>query len=188
MKMKLILVVVSLGLMCGAVNAQDEKKAPGGEGASKGKAEAAKGDKAVGTPSQEELEARFKTMLTKAVLTGRWSPIENARLGPEKDEDKYEIVSAGKVSGDQWVINARMRYGKNEMVLPISVQVKWSGETPMIIVNNLSMGGNKSYSARVLFFDGTYSGSWNSSAGYGGVLYGTVDHIDPYPKPDGAKK
>src|SRR5262249_49054530 len=138
--------------------------------------------------TQEELEARFKALLTKAYLSGRWSPIENGKLGPEKQEDKYEIVSAGKVKDDQWVISAKMRYGKNEMTIPVPVQVKWSGETPMIVVNNLNMGPNRNYSARVLFFDGTYSGSWNSSSGYGGVLYGTVDHGDASPKAETPKK
>ena len=170
MKKNLLLLVASLALGFNTAVAQDEKP----------KTDA---------PSQEALEAKFQKMLTKAFLSGRWSPIDNAELGQEKKEDKYEIVSASKIKDDQWVINAKMRYGKNEMVLPITVQVKWSGDTPVIIVNNLSMGGGRSYSARVLFYDGTYAGSWNSSTGYGGVLYGTVDHESkPAPKPEEPKK
>jgi hypothetical protein len=157
----LLIAVATLGLVgLAAVQAQDAKPA---ESAEKPKV------------SQEELEGRFQRMLTKAVLNGRWAPIDNMELGPEKKGDKYEIVSAGKVKGDQWVVNAKMRYGKNEFVMPVPVQVKWSGETPMLIVDNLSMGGDKKYSARVLFFEGTYSGSWSSSAGYGGVIYGMVE-------------
>jgi hypothetical protein len=160
--------------LCIPVRAQEQKSS---ESADKQKA-----------PSQEELEAKFKTMLTKAFLSGRWSPVENGVLGAEKKEDKYEIVSASKVNGDQWVVKAKMKYGQNEVVIPIPVTVKWSGETPMLIVNNLSMGRDRSYSARVLFFDGTYSGSWNSSAGYGGVLYGTVEHDSPPAKEGEGKK
>ena len=160
-----LLTVVAALLLAGNLVAQEKKS------------EAAATEKA--TPTAADLEAKFKTLLTNAALSGRWSPVENGQLGQEKKEDKYEIVSATKVKDDQWLISARMKYGKNEMVVPIPVQVKWSGETPVIIVNNLSMGGGRSYSARVLFYDGTYSGSWNSSAGYGGVLYGTVDHAAP---------
>lgn len=160
----MLLLVASLAIGLNPVVAQDEKP----------KAE---------TPSQEVLEAKFQKLLSNAVLSGRWSPIDSAGLGPEKKEDKYEIVSASKIKDDQWVVNAKMRYGKNEMVLPIKVQVKWSGDTPVLIVSNLSMGGDKSYSARVLFHDGTYAGSWNSSTGYGGVIYGTVERAGKTEEP-----
>jgi len=162
MKIPRILVGAAIALACFSVTAQDTKPAEPHP-----KTEA---------PSQEALEAKFKAMLTKATLSGRWSPVDNAQLGPEKKEDRYEIISAGKVKDDQWIINAKMRYGKSEMVLPVPVRVRWAGETAVIIVDGLNLGPDHNYSARVLFFDGMYSGSWNSSTGYGGVLYGTVEH------------
>ena len=124
-------------------------------------------------PSQEELEARFKTLLTKATLSGRWAPIKNGTLGEEK-EDKYGIVSVGKVSGDSWVVNAKMKYGGREFVAPLPVKVRWAGDTAVLIVDNLQMpGGQNSYSARVMFYENTYAGTW-SGGGHGGMLTGLI--------------
>ncbi len=123
--------------------------------------------------SQEELEAKFKAMLTKATLSGRWAPIRNGTLGEEK-EDKYGIVSVGKVNGDSWVVNAKMKYGGREFVAPFPVKVRWAGDTAVLIVDNLQMpGGQNSYSARVMFFDNTYAGTW-SGGGHGGMLSGLI--------------
>lgn len=125
------------------------------------------------TVSQEELEAKFKELLTNATLSGRWAPIKNGALGEEK-EDKYAIVSVGKVNGDSWVVNARMRYGGREFVAPFPVKVRWAGDTAVLIVDNLQMpGGQNSYSARVMFYDKTYAGTW-SGGGHGGMLSGLI--------------
>jgi hypothetical protein len=129
------------------------------------------------TPSPEELEARFKAAMAGVTMTGRWCPVKDGVMGPEKD-DKYSIVSAEKVSGSSWVINARMKHGGQEAVIPIPVQVKWAGDTAMIIVDHLKLpGGNayegSAYSARVLIHDGTYAGTW-SGGDHGGLLNGII--------------
>ena len=125
--------------------------------------------------SSEELEAKFKAMLTNATLSGRWALIKDGALGEEK-EDKYQIASVGKVSGDSWVVNAKIKYNDREFVAPLPVKVKWAGDTPVLIVDNLTMpGGNRSYSARVMFYDQTYSGTW-SGGDHGGMLYGVISN------------
>jgi len=124
-------------------------------------------------PSQEELEGKFKAMLTKATLAGRWAPIKDGTLGDEKT-DKYEIVSVGKVSGDSWVVNAKMKYGGREFVAPFPVKVRWAGDAAVLSVENLQMpGGQNSYSARVMFYENTYAGTW-SGGSHGGMLSGLI--------------
>jgi hypothetical protein len=124
-------------------------------------------------PSQDELEGKFKTILTKATLAGRWAPIKEGALGEEK-ADKYEIVSVGKVSGDSWVVNAKMKYGGREFVAPFPVKMRWAGDAAVLIVDNLQMpGGQNSYSARVMFYENTYAGTW-SGGGHGGMLSGLI--------------
>jgi hypothetical protein len=95
--------------------AQSEKEKPAfqptGESATKSKP----------ATSPEELEAKFKAMLAKATLSGRWASLTDGALGPEK-EDKYNIVSVSKVSGDSWVVNAKLKYGEREFVAPLPVQ------------------------------------------------------------------
>jgi hypothetical protein len=123
-------------------------------------------------PSQEELEAKFKTALTKATMAGRWCLIKNGELGPEK-EDKYTINSIAKVGGDVWLINARIQYGKKDIVAPIPVQVKWAGDTPVIIVDKVAVPGGGTYSARVLIYEKTYAGTW-TGGDHVGLLSGAI--------------
>ena len=126
-------------------------------------------------PSQEELEAKFKSMLTKATLSGRWASTTGGVLGPEK-EDKYNIESVGKVSGDSWVVNAKIKYNDREFIAPLPIKVRWAGDTPVIIVDDLAMpGGTRSYSARVMIYENTYAGTW-SGGEHSGMLYGTISN------------
>jgi hypothetical protein len=133
-------------------------------------------------PSAEELEAQFKATMTAATMTGRWCPLKDGVLGAEKD-DKYSIVSVEKVSGSSWTINARMKHGQQEFVIPIPVQVKWAGDTAVMIVDHMKLpGGNayegSAYSARVLIHAGTYAGTW-SGGDHGGLLNGVITKDAP---------
>ena len=108
-------------------------------------------------------------------------------LGAEK-EDKYEIVSVAKTGGDSWVINARLHYKQLNVVLPIPVQVKWAGDTPVIIVDHMVLPGpgygGTAYSARVLIHEKTYAGTW-SGGDHGGLMSGVITKgqpADPAPK------
>jgi hypothetical protein len=123
--------------------------------------------------TQEELEAAFKTNLTKATLSGRWCALKDGKLSPEKD-DKYTIVSVNKLGGDAWIINARIQYGNKDFVAPIPVQVKWAGDTPVITLDDVGMpGGQSTYSARVLIYNKTYAGTW-SGGDHVGLLNGVI--------------
>ena len=120
----------------------------------------------------KELEARFKATLTQATLAGRWCSIKDGQLGPEK-EDKYTILGVSKLGGDVWLINARIQYGTQDIVAPIPVQVKWAGDTPVIVVDEVPVPGGGTYSARVLIYEKTYAGTW-TGGDYGGLLNGVI--------------
>ena len=123
--------------------------------------------------TQEELEAKFKATLTKATMSGRWCGIKDGKLTPEK-EDKYTIVSVNKLGGEAWIISARIQYGEKDFTVPVPVQVKWAGDTPVITVDGMAMpGGKTAYSARVLVYDQTYAGTW-SGGDHGGLMNGVI--------------
>jgi hypothetical protein len=129
-------------------------------------------------PAANDLEAKFKASMTDVIMSGRWVPVKNGALGAEK-EDKYAIVSVEKVSGSDWVINARMR----NVVMPIPVKVMWAGDTAVIIVDNLQIPGagnygGTAYSARVMIYENTYAGSW-SGGDHGGLLSGLITKSAP---------
>jgi len=133
-------------------------------------------------PDQDQLEATFKAALTKATLSGRWcsvladgkKPEGKLKLSPEKDE-KYTIVGVSKLKGDSWLIRARIQYGKVDVVAPIPIQVKWAGDTPVIVVDKMTMPGGGTYSARVMIYENTYAGTW-SGGDHGGLLNGVINH------------
>jgi hypothetical protein len=177
--MKSFLLPAVLGLLFGSqVLAQDPK--PSDTSAKAARAQAAAEQPKLST---EELEAKFKAMLAEATLTGRWASTKGGTLGPEK-EDKYTIAGVNKLSGDTWVVNARMQYGQREFVAPIPVLVKWAGDTAVIIVDKLQVPGGGTYSARVLIHEHTYAGTW-SGGEQGGLLYGIISNQST-PKHSGA--
>ena len=59
------------------------------------------------------------------------------------------------------------------LVAPVPVQVKWAGDTPIIIVDKFTMPGAGTYSARVMIFENTYSGTW-TAGDHGGLLHGLI--------------
>ncbi len=156
---KTIPIAILALLLAGQIIAQDK---PAGDSTQKPKPAAA----------PEQLEAAFKATLTKATMTGHWSSIKDGKLGPEK-EDKYNIVSANKVGGDKWVVSTRIKMNGREMVVPIPVEVKWAGDTAVLSVDNLQYPGAGTYSARVLFYEHTYAGTW-SGGDHGGLIYGIL--------------
>ena len=122
--------------------------------------------------SQEELEAIFKTTLTKATLTGRWCLVQDGKLTPDK-EDKYTITAVNKIGGDMWLIHARIQYGKKDITAPVPVQVKWAGDTPVIVVDKIPIPGSGTYSARLLIYEKTYAGTW-SGGDHRGLMSGLI--------------
>ena len=123
------------------------------------------------SPTAEQ-EAKFIATLTNATLKGRWCGFKDGQLGPEK-EDAYNVVSVTKLEGDKWQIVARLAYGGKSMDLPIPAQVKWAGDTPVLVLDNITMGGARAYSARVMIYEKTYAGWW-SAQDHGGLLNGLI--------------
>jgi hypothetical protein len=127
-------------------------------------------------PSQEDLEARFKATFNKATMSGRWAPLKDGKIAGEEKKDEYTINSVTKVGKDLWLMNAQMPYKGKDINIPVPVQVKWAGDAAVIIVDKFAVpggNGNTAYSARVMIYENTYSGTW-SGGDHGGMLYGTI--------------
>lgn len=124
-------------------------------------------------PLPTDPEERFKVLFTKASLSGRWAPLRDGALGEERGGDKYNIVSAVKGEGDNWIISAKMKYRDQEFVIPVPVKMKFAGDTAILTVDNLTIPNGGTYTARLLFYERTYSGTWKGQRG-GGMLYGTI--------------
>ncbi len=159
--MKSAAVILSFSLAAFSVSAQETKK----------EAPAVK-DTAKPAITQAYFEAKFKATLTNAVMDGRFCTLADGKLGPDK-EDKYTIVGVEKTAEGQWTISAKIEYGAVNFTAPVAVQVKWAGDTPVIIVDNIGFPGTAKYSARVMVYGDTYSGTW-SAGDHGGLMHGVI--------------
>jgi len=118
-----------------------------------------------------ELVAKLEKYLSGATLRGRYTVLGND-VPPAEEE--YTIQSAKKLpEGDQWLLEARIKYGKFDVTVPLSLAIKWADKTPVITVEKLTIPGMGTFSARVLFHNEMYSGTW-SHDDVRGHLFGRV--------------
>ena len=165
-----VMLPVLLALFCGHDMATSLARSETGRQA--GEAGLAAADVVV-VEDRAALEARFRAIMEKATLVGRWCSVRDGEMGPEQ-EDRYTILGVTKVGGDLWLIHTRIQYGGRDFVAPLPVQVQWAGDTPVMVVDKLAMpGGTREYSARVLFFGDTYAGTW-SGGEQAGLLKGVI--------------
>ena len=125
--------------------------------------------------NQAELEAAFSKMLSGATLEGSFS---NTGAGGNPDQlkrDKYTLGEVKKVEGKIWLIPARIQYGDHDVMVPLPLPIEWAGDTPVIVVDNVTILGLGTFSARVMFFDDHYAGYWKHGD-RGGHLFGLVPH------------
>lgn len=136
-----------------------------------GKKPAAKGPPMLLTSDEQA----FRAAMSGAALVGNFTI--DGKAGDLKPE-RYEIGQIRKVADDMWLIPTRIVYGGNDVTLPISLPVKWAGETPVITVDNVGFPGLGTYSARVIIHDGYYAGYWKGG-GHGGHLFGKIVKPEP---------
>jgi hypothetical protein len=135
---------------------------------------------ASGNPDRAVLEREFAETLTGATLRGVWQMTgENGLTGDEAltepKPESYHITSAVKMSDNYWMISARIEVGDKNVTVPVPVRVEWAGDTPVITLDDVPVPTMGTYSARVMFHRGFYSGTWLSNAkNYGGVMAGRV--------------
>lgn len=125
------------------------------------------------TASMSEAEKKFQNTLANCTFKGRWCLIKDGELGEER-EDKYTILRASKTGGDNWLIFARVQYNNKDVTVPIPVQLKWAGDTPVITLDNMAIPNLGTYSARVVVHDNSYAGNW-SAGDHSGMLYGLIE-------------
>jgi hypothetical protein len=121
------------------------------------------------TVSLNALEQEFKDALTGAILQGQSSRDGKEGVSP----DKYDIERVEKASMDNWTFHVRLSMRGHEMTMPIPLEVKWAGDTPVITVTDKGYPGMGTYTARVLVYKGHYAGTWYGRNG-GGKVWGVV--------------
>lgn len=126
-------------------------------------------------PSQEELDKRFEETMSGVEMIGSFT-VAGAPADQPLSEDKYTINKVKKLDNGLWLFDATIQYGGNNTRIPISLPVKWAGDTPVITVNNVLVPGMGNFNARVLIYKDQYAGTW-SGGDHGGIMFGRIAKI-----------
>src|SRR5688572_20842375 len=109
---------------------------------------------------QAALEREFQATMSGAVLVGRFS--DSARPDAAPKEDRYTIQRVSKIDGDgdRWLFLCRIQFGRKDVAVPLTIPIKWAGDTPVISVTDLTIPGMGTYTARVMIYHDQYAGTW----------------------------
>lgn len=136
---------------------------------------------AADTDKQAELEKKFEKAMNNVALVGSFTVTgKDNKLTTER----YVISKVVKVQDGFWLFHARIQYNRTDLTVPLLLEVKWAGDTPVIVVDKVKVPGGGTYSARVLIYDNQYVGTWNAGD-HGGQMFG---HIEPNKEVAPAKK
>lgn len=125
---------------------------------------------------REALFKHFGELLSGAKLVGRFT-ILGKDDGPLPKEE-YTISSVSKLpDGDYWLFKTRIKYGQNDVTVPLPLEVKWAGDTPMITLTNFTIPGMGTFGARVVIYNNKYAGTWSHGKA-GGHLFGTIEKAE----------
>lgn len=137
-------------------------------------------------PNKAELEKQFAETLSGATLVGNFTIVGMATDKPLKDE-RYTLGKVSKLKADDyWSFETRIQYGDHDVKLPLALQVKWAGDTPIITLTDLAIPGLGTYTARVLIYRNQYAGTWSGGT-HGGHLFGKIVKDDAGDKSGAAK-
>jgi len=122
------------------------------------------------SPAPTPAEKEFQESMSGVTLNGHYTRQDGSGLS----DDKYAIESVTKVKGDLWRFATRVQYGGRDLKIPLELQVKWAGDTPVITLTNMAVGGMGSFTVRIVVYKGQYAGTWSSAKGHGGTMFGNI--------------
>jgi hypothetical protein len=125
-------------------------------------------------PSQEELEQQFADKLTGAVLEGSFTA-DDAPAAEAPKPDRYQLGTVKKGKNGYFLIAAKVQYDGRDTEFKMPVQVKWAGDTPVITLTKVLIPGFGTFTARVLFYEDRYAGTWQGGD-HGGTMFGRILH------------
>jgi hypothetical protein len=138
--------------------------------------------------AQKEQFKKFENLLTRAKLVGNFTVVGRPQNGPLPVES-YSIESVRKLpEGDKWLIRARIKYGKTDVTIPLPLDVHFVDDTPMITLTKAKIPLMGEFSARVIFYNGKYAGTWTHHGKGGGHLFGVIERMDEEDKDDSSDK
>jgi len=149
--------------------------------------------------TSENREERLAEYLNGTQFIGKFT-IDGTDGEPKTET--YTISSCEKLpTADLYRFKTRIKYGSVDQEVPLDLKILWSGNTPVITLENLWIPGMGTFDAHVLLRPGQgdnagrYAGTWQHDA-KGGHLFGkivsmkalNVDEAATDPQPAGKDK
>ncbi|HEX3872341.1 MAG TPA: hypothetical protein VHV77_17975 [Pirellulales bacterium] len=125
-------------------------------------------------PDRATLEKQFEENMSGATLVGVFT-VAGREEAKNPKEERYTISKVTKVRDDYWTFHARIQYGNHDTTLPLTLAVKWAGDTPVITLDDVMVPGFGTFTCRVMIFDDQYAGTW-SGGDHGGHMFGRIEH------------
>ncbi len=132
-------------------------------------------------PTTKQIAALEQTLAGSA-LVGHFTTTGEKDAG-QLSKERYELGEVKHLGKDQWLIPARIKYGEHDVTLPLTLPIRWAGDTPMICLDELPIPGFGVFTARVIIYRDHYAGFW-AGKDHGGHLFGVIEHA----KKDTAEK
>jgi hypothetical protein len=160
----------SMGRAQNAPPPEDDRRAADGS-------EQGKPPKRAAPDAKMRLEATFVKTMTQATLTGFVTRVHTGRTGPPSP-DEYRVGKVTKIDDGHWKVDYYA--GETDLLLDMPpLEVRWTGETPVIVFPGLKIKGMAgTYTGRLLIDGERYSGTWSDGKSEG-HLFGTIVHDQP---------
>lgn len=128
-----------------------------------------------------KLEAAFAKKMTGATLVGSFTV--DGKNGKAPKTERYELGDVKKLKGDKWLFTAKWKYGSKaqKVSIPLTLTIKWAGDTPVITMTDFGIPGLGTFTARVLFYKDRYVGTWQHGK-VGGHMFGKIERAKSTPK------
>jgi len=130
-------------------------------------------------PTAEQVAALEKLM-NRATMVGHFTVTgggERNKLdagGGKLTEERYELGEVKRLDSGDWLIQSRIRYGDHDVTIPLTLPIRWGGDTPVICVDDMLIPGLGTFTARVMIYRGHYAGFWTGED-HGGHLFGVIE-------------
>lgn len=129
--------------------------------------------------NQDALEKQLARTLSGATLVGSFT-IDGQGSGGKPGTDRYEIDRAEKVEGNRWIISARIKYGKNDVKMPVPLDIFWAGDTPVMTLTKVTIPGLGTFTSRIMIYGDRYAGTWQHDS-VGGHMWGRIERTKAAP-------
>lgn len=124
-------------------------------------------------PTAEQVAALEKLM-NRATMVGHFTVTGEDAGGGKLTEERYELGEVKRLESGDWLIQSRIRYGDHDVTIPLTLPIRWAGDTPVICVDDMLIPGLGTFTARVMIYRGHYAGFWTGKD-HGGHLFGVIE-------------